>query len=469
MNSCKRQPRFSASTVNESPWSSSSRSGDEDQNPAGYVAHVTAFPAEKHRVVIVGAGFGGLFAARFLKRAPVEVTLVDRTNHHLFQPLLYQVATGILPPGAIATPTRDVLRKQANARVELGEVTEFDLNERNVTVERPDGRRALLPYDSLVVGAGVGQSYFGHDEFAEWAPGMKTLADALAQHDRIFGAFEMAELDEDPESRRAWLTFVVVGGGPTGVEISGQIAELARRALHNNFRRFDPAEVRVLLFEGGHEVLASFGDRLSGTATKELDRTGVEIHTGSIVTAVDADGVEVKNGDGAVTRYAAKTTIWAAGIAASPLAKLLADASGAELDRAGRVTVERDCSLPGHPEVFAVGDMMNFDGLPGVAEVALQSGIHAAKTIRRRLAGKEPQPWKYRDAGSMAAISRRRAIVSFHGIRISGFLGWLMWLVVHVTFLTGFKNRFKTLGSWGFSFLGAGRTERALTQFPDQD
>jgi NADH dehydrogenase len=422
--------------------------------------------AGRHRVVVVGAGFGGLFAARFLKRAPVEVTLVDRTNHHLFQPLLYQVATGILPPGAIATPTRDVLRKQDNARVELGEVTAFDLDERNVTVERPDGRRTLLAYDSLVVGAGVGQSYFGHDEFAEWAPGMKTLADALAQHERIFGAFEMAELDEDPESQQAWLTFVVVGGGPTGVEVSGQIAELARRALHNNFRRFDPADVRVLLFEGGSEILASFGGQLSGRATKELRKTGVEVHTGSIVTAVDADGVEVKNGDGAVTRYAARTTIWAAGIAASPLAKLLADASGGELDRAGRVTVERDCSLPGHPEVFAVGDMMNFDGLPGVAEVALQSGIHAARTIRRRLDGKDAQPFKYRDAGSMAAISRRRAIVNFHGIRVSGFPGWVMWLVVHVTFLTGFKNRLKTLGSWGFSFLGTGRTERALTQTP---
>jgi len=357
-----------------------------------------------------------------------------------------------------------VLRKQANARVELGDVTELDLAGSSVTVERPGGQRVQLPYDSLVVGAGVGQSYFGHDEFAEWAPGMKNLADALVQRERIFGAFEMAELEDDPEARQAWLTFVVVGGGPTGVEISGQIAELARRALHHNFRRFDPTDVRVLLFEGGAEVLASFGDRLSERATKELTKTGVEVHTGSIVTAIDADGVDVKDGDGAVTRYPARTAIWAAGVSASPLAKQLADASGAELDRAGRIKVERDCSIPGHPTVFAVGDMMNFDDLPGVAEVALQSGIHAAKTIRRRLDGKESQPFKYRDLGSMAAISRRRAIVSFHGVRISGFPAWVMWLFVHAAFLTGFKNRFKTLISWSFSFLGAGRTERALTK-----
>jgi NADH dehydrogenase len=419
----------------------------------------------KHRVVIVGAGFGGLFAARFLKRAPVEITLIDRTNHHLFQPLLYQVATGILSAGEVATPTRDVLRKQGNAQVELGEVTEFDLSEREVTIQRPDGQLTQLPYDSLVVGAGVGQSYFGHDEFAEWAPGMKTLADALAQRERIYGAFEMAELDQDRDMRQAWLTFVVVGGGPTGVEISGQIAELARRALRNNFRRFDPSDVKVLLFEGGPEILASFGDRLSQKATRELEKTGVEVHTGAIVTAVDADGVDVKS-DGSVVRHHAKTVIWAAGVSASPLAKQLAEASGAELDRAGRVTVQSDCSLPGHPEVFAVGDMMNFNNLPGVAEVALQSGIHAGKTIRRRLADKDPEPFKYRDLGSMAAISRRRAIVSFRGIRVSGFPGWVMWLFVHVAFLTGFKNRFKTLISWSFSFLGAGRTERALIGTP---
>ncbi|MGZ6636576.1 MAG: NAD(P)/FAD-dependent oxidoreductase [Solirubrobacteraceae bacterium] len=421
--------------------------------------------AATHRVVIVGAGFGGLFAARFLGGAPVTVTVVDRTNHHLFQPLLYQVATGILSAGQIAPPTRDVLKRYSNVSVELAEVTGIDLAARRVAVTRSGGQAATLPYDSLVVGAGVGQSYFGHDEFAEFAPGMKTLDDALAQRERIFGAFEMAELEDDAEARQAWLTFVVVGGGPTGVEISGQIAELSRRALTGNFRRFDPAaDVKVLLFEGGEEILATFGDRLSGKGTKALQKTGVEVHTGSIVTGVDADGVDVKGKDGTVTRYPAKTKIWAAGVSASPLAKILADASGAEVDRAGRIKVQADCSLPGHPEVFAIGDMMSLNDLPGVAEVAMQTGIHAARTIRRRLDGEEPQPFKYRDLGSMAAVSRRRAVVSFHGVRVSGFLGWLMWLFVHLAFMTGFKNRFKTLISWSLSFIGRGRTERALTR-----
>jgi NADH dehydrogenase len=417
-----------------------------------------------HRVVIVGAGFGGLFAAKFLRRAPVEVTLVDRTSHHLFQPLLYQVATGILSSGEVAPATRDVLRKHENVTVELGDVTGFDLVERRVAVTRPGGREDSLPYDSLIVAAGVGQSYFGHDEFEQWAPGMKTLTDALEQRARIFGALEMAELEQDPEARRPWLTFVVVGGGPTGVEIAGQIAELSKRALKGNYRRFEPASVRVLLFDGGKTILATFGDKLSEVGTRELGRTGVEIHVESIVTGVDADGVDVKGPDGTITRYEAKTKIWAAGVAASPLAELVAEASGAERDRAGRVKVLPDCSLPGHPEVFVVGDMMSLNDLPGVAEVAMQSGIHAARTIKKRLTdGAEPQPFKYRDLGSMAAISRRRAIVSFRGLRLSGFLGWLTWLVVHVTFMTGFKNRFRTLVSWSLSFLGKGRTERAIT------
>ena len=317
-------------------------------------------------MVIVGSGFGGLFAAKFLRRAPVDVTLIDRTNHHLFQPLLYQVATGILSPGDIAPATRDVLRKHDNVSVVLGEVTGFDLDARDVAATGADGRALSLPYDSLVVAAGVGQSYFGHDEFAQSAPGMKTLDDALAQHERIFGAFEMAELEDDPALRKEWLTFVVVGGGPTGVEISGQIAELSRRALKHNYKRFDPeVDVKVLLFDGGDEILASFGDRLSGKATKELERTGVEINCHSVVTHVDADGVVVKSPDGAERRIATKTVIWAAGVSASPLARMLADASGAECDRAGRVCVLPDCSLPGHPEVFVVGDMMALDGLPG--------------------------------------------------------------------------------------------------------
>lgn len=424
----------------------------------------------RHRVVIVGSGFGGLFAAKSLGRAPatIEVTLISRTNHHLFQPLLYQVATGILSEGQIAPATRDVLKKKRNVFVELAEVTGFDLKARHVTAVQPGGRKVTLSYDSLIVAAGVGQSYFGHDEYAEWAPGMKTLADALDQRARILGAFEMAELENDPDVRRAWLTFVVVGGGPTGVEIAGQIAELSRRALKHDFRRFDSGEVRVLLFEGGPEILATFGDKLSGIATRELEKIGVEICVNSIVAHIDADGVDVKGADGSVQHFAAKTKIWAAGVLASPLAKMLADATGAQCDRAGRIKVQPDCSLPGHPEVFVVGDMMNCNDLPGVAEVALQSGLHAAHVIRNRVRGTKPTPWKYRDLGSMAAVDSRSAILSAHGVRLSGRIAWLMWLVVHITSMTGFKNRFTALIHWFLCFIGTSRLERAIVVDLDQ-
>jgi NADH:ubiquinone reductase (H+-translocating) len=293
---------------------------------------------------------------------------------------------------------------------------------------------------------------------------MKTLADALDQRERIFGAFEMAKLEDDPDVRRAWLTLVVVVGGPTGVEIAGQIAELSRRALKHNFRRFDSGDVRVLLFEGGPEILATFGDRLSGKATRELEKNGVEIHVKSIVTRLDADGVDVKGADGSVQHFSAKTKIWAAGVLASPLAKMLADATGAQCDRAGRIQVQSDCSLPGHPEVFVVGDMMNYNDLPGVAEVALQSGLHAAHVIRARVKnGAEPTPWKYWDLGSAAAVDSRSAVVSMHGVRLSGRIAWLAWLVIHITFLTGFKNRFTAVIRWFLWLSGTGRSERAIT------
>jgi NADH dehydrogenase len=419
----------------------------------------------RHRVVIVGSGFGGLFAAKSLGRAPnaIEVTLMSRTNHHLFQPLLYQVATGILSEGQIAPATRDVLKRKKNVSVELAEVTGVDLKARHVTAVQAGGRKVIRSYDSLIVAAGAGQSYFGHDEYSEWAPGMKTLADALDQRERIFGAFEMAELQDDPKARRAWLTFAVVGGGPTGVEIAGQIAELSRRSLRHDFRRFDSGEVRVLLFEGGPEILPTFGDRLSGKATRELEKIGVEVHVNSIVTQIDADGIEVKGGDGSMHRFSAKTKIWAAGVSASPLAKSLAEASGAPCDRAGRIRVQPDCSLPGYPEVFVVGDMMNFNDLPGVAEVALQSGLHAAHVIKTRVRhGAAPAPWKYWDLGSVAAVDRRSAILSMHGVRLSGRIAWLVWLVVHITFMTGFMNRLTALFQWTRSFVGTGRGERAI-------
>ena len=417
-----------------------------------------------HRVVIVGGGFGGLFATRFLNRDDLAVTLIDQRNHHLFQPLLYQVATGILSEGMVAPPIRDILRRQHNVDVELATVTDIDLAGRVVSASRVDGSPRSYPYDSLIVAAGAGQSYFGHDEYSRWAPGMKTINDALELRGRIFGAFEMAETEDDPDIRRAWLTFVVVGGGPTGVEIAGQIAELARGSLKNNFRRINPADATVLLFDGGKEILANFGDRLSQRASGELNRLGVQIRCGSIVTGLDAFGADVKGPDGTIQRIPARTKVWAAGVQASPLGALLAKASGATCDRAGRIEVRPDCTLPDHPEVFAVGDMMALNQLPGVAEVAMQSGIHAANTIKRRLDGKESVPFKYRDLGSMAAVSRFRAVVSFKGLRLSGFSGWLMWLVVHVTFLTGFKNRFQALLHWANTFVGGARAERTITR-----
>ena len=418
--------------------------------------------ADPHRVVIVGGGFGGLFAARRLRRGPVRVTLVDRHNHHLFQPLLYQVATGILSEGEIAPPIRNVLHRQRNLEVELAEVTGFDLEAQKVTASRLYGSPVEIPYDSLIVAAGAGQSYFGHDEFSRWAPGMKTIDDALELRGRILGAFEMAELEEDPEKQREWLTFVVVGGGPTGVEIAGQIAELSGRVLRNDFRRIDPRSARILLFDGGKEVLATFGDKLSGKAAAGLERLGIELHMSSIVTQIDRTGVEVKKGD-EERRFPARTKVWAAGVQASPLARMLGEATGAEVDRAGRISVLPDCTLPGHPEVFAIGDLMSLDDLPGVAEVAMQQGLHASNTIKRRLRGEESKPFRYRDLGSMATISRFRAVVSFKGIRLSGFVGWMAWLFVHLAFLTGFKNRLATIPRWAFTFIGNGRPQRTVT------
>jgi NADH:ubiquinone reductase (H+-translocating) len=419
--------------------------------------------SSKHRVVIVGGGFGGLFAAKFLRRAPVEVTLIDRTNHHTFQPLLYQLATGILSEGAVAPPLREVLRKHRNVRVELADVKAFDLHAKTVIAVQPTGAPLTVPYDSLIVAAGAHGSYFGHDEFSYFAPGMKTVDDALELRARIFGAFEMAELEEDPDAQRTWLTFAVIGAGPTGVEMAGQIAELSKRALKRNFRRIDPASAQVLLFDGGEEPLATFGEKLCAIATKEIERTGVQLRMRSRVTDVKPDAIVVQGPDGE-ERVACHTKVWSAGVQASPLGAMLAESSGAETDRAGHVKVLPDCTLPGHPEVFVVGDLMALNRLPGVAEVAMQSGIHAARTIRRRLRGNaDAKPFKYRDLGSMATISRFRAIVSFKGIKVGGFIGWLLWAFVHITFLTGFKNRFTALVKWLTSFVGSSRDERTIT------
>jgi NADH:ubiquinone reductase (H+-translocating) len=419
--------------------------------------------ASAHRVVIVGGGFGGLFAAKFLRRAPVEITLIDRTNHHTFQPLLYQLATGILSEGAVAPPLREVLRKHRNVRVELADVTGFDLQARTVTAAKPLGTAMTVAYDSLIVAAGATGSYFGHDEFSRFAPGMKTVDDALELRARIFGAFEMAELEEDPQVQRTWMTFAVIGAGPTGVEMAGQIAELSRRSLKQNFRRIDPASAQVLLFDGGEEPLSTFGDKLCAKAASEIKRTGVQLRMRSRVSDVTPDAIVVQGPDGE-ERVACHTKVWSAGVQASPLGAVLAEATGAGTDRAGHIEVLPDCTLPGHPEVFVVGDMMSLNGLPGVAEVAMQSGIHSARTIKRRLHGDaQVKPFVYRDLGSMATISRFRAIVSFKGIKVGGFIGWLMWAFVHLTFLTGFKNRWIALFKWLSAFLGSSRDERTIT------
>jgi NADH:ubiquinone reductase (H+-translocating) len=418
----------------------------------------------RHRVVVVGCGFGGLPAARLLGHKPVDVTLIDRRNHHLFQPLLYQVATGMLSPGQIAPPTRHILRKATNVDVVLAEVTDFDLERRVVHASSPgDLERLEYPYDSLIVAAGVNQSYFGHDEFARYAPGMKTIDDARELRRRIFGAFEMAETATDPLERQRWLTVVIIGAGPTGVELAGQVRELATRSLHKEFRSIDPSSVQVLLLDGGKEPLATFGDKLSGRATKELQKLGVELRMGARVVGVDAFGVDVKGGDGSTSRIDAYTAIWAAGVQASPLAAKLADASDASIDRAGRIAVNPDLTLPGHPEVFAIGDMATVNDLPGVAEVAMQGGLHAANTIARRLKGEEAVPFKYRDMGSVATIGRFRAIASVRKVRLSGFPGWLVWFFVHLAFLTGFGSRFSTMLRWLRSMIGKGRAEREFS------
>jgi NADH:ubiquinone reductase (H+-translocating) len=416
----------------------------------------------RHRVVIVGGGFGGLPATRLLGGKPVDVTLVDRRNHHLFQPLLYQAATGMLAPGQIAPALRHIVRREKNVRVQLAEVTGFDLDRRVVHGIVGGQMTVEYHYDSLIVAAGVTQSYFGHDEFAFYAPGMKTLDDALELRRRILGAFEVAEMVVDPVQKAQWLTFVVVGAGPTGVELAGQVRELATRSLRREFRTFEASSVKVILVDGGKEPLATFGDQLSGKAAKTLQHLGVELRMGGQVVGIDADGVDVK-GPGGNTRIDARTTIWAAGVQASPLAGLLAATTGAAVDRTGRIAVLPDLTLPDHPEVFVVGDMASLDKLPGVAEVAMQGGLHAANTILRRLKGEQTKPFRYRDLGSVATIGRFRAIVSVRGIRLSGFPGWVVWMFVHLAFLTGFGNRLTTMLKWLRSMVGRGRAEREFS------
>jgi len=412
----------------------------------------------KHRVVIVGCGFAGLFAARALRRAPVEVVVVDKTNHHLFQPLLYQVATGVLSEGDIAPPIRDVLRRQRNTSVVLGEVVDIDADKRTLAVDTL-GATTEIPYDSLIIATGAKQSYFGHDEYAHDAPGLKTIDDALELRGRIFGAFEIAEEQTDEAARDPWLTFAIVGAGPTGVELAGQIAELSHRTLRGNFRNFDPATARIVLLDAGSSVLPTYPPRIRRRVQRDLERRGVEVRLGAAVVGLDATGLDLEH-----ERITAHTKIWAAGVQASPLGRLLATRAGASVDRSGRVSVAPDCSIPAHPEIFVVGDLMALNGLPGLAEVAMQSGRHAARTIVRTLKGRQSKPFRYIDLGSMATVARFRAVVSIGRVAISGFVAWLLWLVVHLAFLTGFKNRVAAVANWTVAFLGRGRRQRTITK-----
>lgn len=417
-----------------------------------------------HRVVIVGGGFAGLFAARALRRSPVQVTVVDRAGHHLFQPLLYQCATGILSEGQIAAPLRQLLKRQRNADFELAEVVDLDADRRRVIARRPGGDSIELPYDDLIVAAGVRQSYFGHDEFARWAPGMKTLEDALTIRRKVFGAFEMAESSSDPDERRRWLTFALVGAGPTGVELAGQIRELATKTLSSEFRKLDPAQARVLLFDGGSVPLASFGPKLSAAGARVLKDHGVELHMKSIVTAVDQGGLVARDATGSEKRYEAGTVLWTAGVEAPPLAAAVATATGATQDRAGRIEVTESLTIPGHSEISVVGDLMSRGKLPGVAEVAMQAGLYAGRRIRRRVDGRPAGgTFHYYDLGSAAYISRGQAVVSAGRLQLDGFAGWVSWLFIHIAFLTGYRNRVGALMTWWLAFTRDSRRERAFT------
>lgn len=433
---------------------------------ASEITDTTQAPGSgRHRVVVIGSGFGGLFGTKALRRSDVDVTMIAKTTHHLFQPLLYQVATGILSEGEIAPPTREVLAKQKNAQVLLGEVTDIDLEARTVT-SQVLGRSLVTPYDSLIVAAGAGQSYFGNDHFAEFAPGMKSIDDALELRGRIFGAFEMAEIGaQRGDNVDHLLTFVVVGAGPTGVEMAGQIAELAHRTLTRDFRAISTRHARVILVDAAPQVLPPFGQKLGAWTAKELEEMGVEVKTGAMVTDVDERGLTVKYKDGTQETIASVTKVWAAGVQASPLGTTLSEQTGAPLDRAGRISVNPDLTLPGHPEVFVVGDMISLDNLPGVAQVAIQGAKYAAKEIDGRLKGKAPQaPFKYFDKGSMAIVSRFRAVAMVGKLRLTGFVAWLMWLAVHLFYITGFKNRVTAVLHWFVSFIGRGRSERTSTE-----
>ena len=415
-----------------------------------------------HRVVIIGGGFGGLYAAQSLKKAPVDVTLLDQRNFHLFQPLLYQVATGWLSPANIASTLRAVLRRQKNTRVLLGQAIDIDLSARRVILS--DGS---LPYDTLIVATGSWHHYFGHDQWEALAPGLKTVEDATEIRRRIFLAFEAAEREPEAAKRGPLLTFVIVGGGPTGVELAGALAEITRDTLRNDFRTIDPSSARILLLEAADRILTTYPPELSAKAAAFLEREGVTVRTGVLVTDIRRDSVVVREGQRS-EEIPCRTALWAAGVKASFLGKVLADASGAKLDRIGRVVVETDLSLPSHPEIFVIGDLANYahqtgSPLPGVAPVAMQEGKYVAKVIRGRLDGKAIAQFHYRDRGDLAIVGRGTAVADLRKFHLAGFFAWLAWLFVHIVNLIEFENKLLVLIQWGWAYFRRNRAARLIT------
>ncbi len=417
----------------------------------------------KKHVVIVGGGFGGLYAAKRLKNAPVEVTLIDRRNHHLFQPLLYQVATGALSPADIASPLRGLLRHQKNARVLLGEVVDFDTGKKRVVL-----RDGTIDYDLLIVAAGAGNHYFGNDDWRRYAPSLKTVEDATEIRRRILTAFEAAERATDPDEIRAWLTFVVIGGGPTGVELAGALAEVAHHALKNEFRHINPADARIILVQSGGHILPAYAPELSEQAAAALKRLGVTVQTGARVTHVSADSVTFTRDDQA-EHIPARTVLWTAGVKASSLGKALAQASGAALDRSGRVEVNADMTLPRHPEIFVIGDLACYTHqgdrpLPGVAQVAIQQGRYVGALIERQLQGRPARPFRYHDRGSLATVGRGAAVAEIGRLRLSGWLAWQLWLVIHLMYQFDVENRVLVLMQWFWNYVTHGRSALLITQ-----
>jgi len=421
----------------------------------------------RHRVVIIGSGFGGLNAAKSLKRADIDITLISKTTTHLFQPLLYQVATGILSEGDIAPTTRLVLRRQKNVRVLWGDVTAIDLEAKTVTSHLM-GMDTVTPYDSLILAAGAQQSYFGNDEFATYAPGMKTIDDALELRGRILGAFEAAEVATDHAERERRLTFVVIGAGPTGVELAGEIVQLAERTLAGAFRTITPSECHVILLDAAPAVLPPMGPNLGLKAQRRLEKMDVDVQLNAMVTAVDYNGITVKEKDGAQRRIECACKVWAAGVQASPLGKMVADQSeGTETDRAGRVIVEPDLTVKGHPYVFVVGDLMSVPGVPGMAQGAIQGARYVTTLIKHAVKGHDDpanrKPFHYVNKGSMALISRYSAVAQIGKVEFAGFIAWLAWLLLHLYYLIGHRNRIAAMYAWGISFLGRTRGQMAIT------